>query len=346
MKRIYHTLLKWIANDNHYDSNAEIVNKIDWLRALPFILVNLGCLGVFFCGFSKVAFITAVVLYFVRLFSIGAFYHRYFSHKTFQTNRFWQFIFALIAATCAQRGPLWWAGHHRQHHLVSDQKEDAHSPVQHGFWWSHLGWFMSKKYYYYNPERVRDLARYPELVFLDRYDSLVPAILFVVLFLSGVLMHTLMPQLHTSGGQMLVWGFCISTIALFHTTVLINSLCHVMGRRRFETEDNSRNSLILALLTLGEGWHNNHHHYPATARQGFMWWEIDITYYLLKLMEKIGIIWDVKGLPRSVLLKNRLAHDQTRGKAKLNTSAMWSQDMANITNRSMPKATPAQSGSP
>lgn len=304
MKDILHTLHKWVRNDNVYHYGLDIPNKIDWLRTTPFILVNLACLLVFFVGYSKTAVITAVALYFIRLFSIGAFYHRYFSHKTYQTSRFWQFIFALIAASCAQRGPLWWASHHRQHHMVSDQKEDAHSPIQHGFWWSHVGWFLSRKHYVYNPERVRDLSRYPELVFLDRYDGLVPALLFVGLFVSGILLQHFAPQLGTGPGQMLVWGFCISTIALFHSTVSINSLSHVYGKQRFVTTDQSRNNFWLALLTLGEGWHNNHHHYPAAACQGFYWWEIDITYYVLKIMEKLGIIWDVRTVPKHVLTKD------------------------------------------
>lgn len=308
MKIIWHTLHRWVANENKYDPNEKYSEKIDWLRATPFIVLNIACLLVFWVGFSWVALFTALILYFVRIFSIGAFYHRYFSHKTYKTNRFWQFIFAVIAGTSIQRGPLWWAAHHRQHHICSDEPADAHSPVQHGFWWSHVGWFLSKKYYHYNPERVKDLARFPELVFLDRYDALVPILLFVSLFAGGALLNYLAPELNTSGGQMIVWGFCISTIALFHTTVSINSLSHVIGKRRFTTQDNSRNNLFLALLTWGEGWHNNHHHYPATARQGFMWWEVDITYYLLKLLEKLGIIWDVKGLPKHVLEKN-LAKD-------------------------------------
>lgn len=299
MRFVFNLLRQWFANENHYDPT--LPEKIDWVRTLPFILVNIGCLFVFVVGFSWVAFITALSLYFVRLFSIGAFYHRYFSHKTYKTNRFWQFVFALIGSSSAQRGPLWWAAHHRQHHMVSDEHSDAHSPVHHGFWWSHVGWFMSKKHYHYNPERVKDLLRFPELVFLDRYDSLVPTILFILLGVSGFLLGHFAPGLQTSAGQMIVWGFCISTIALFHTTVTINSLSHIYGRKRFTTKDNSRNNWFLALLTLGEGWHNNHHHYPATARQGFMWWELDITYYILKLFEALGIIWEVRGVPKRVL---------------------------------------------
>lgn len=304
MKKILHVVSNWIASENNYNPNANYPDKIDWLRTSPFILLNLGCLLVFYFGFSWTAFITALVLYVVRIFFIGAFYHRYFSHKTYQTNRFWQFIFALMAATCVQRGPLWWAAHHRQHHMCSDEPSDAHSPVQHGFWWSHMGWFMSKRHFHYNPERVKDLSRYPELVFLDRYDGLMPVLLFIALFAAGKLLQIYAPQLGVNAGQMIVWGFCISTVALFHTTVTINSLSHVFGKKRFNTKDNSRNNIFLALLTLGEGWHNNHHHYPATARQGFMWWELDITYYTLKLMEKIGIIWNVRNVPKSVLQKD------------------------------------------
>lgn len=248
MRNFFKTIGKWVANENCYDPNFTYSDKIDWLRALPFILVNLGCLLVFWYGFSWVAFITAAVLYFVRLFAIGGFYHRYFSHKTYKTNRFWQFIFAVIGASSAQRGPLWWAAHHRQHHMVSDQVEDAHSPVQHGFWRSHVGWFLSKKYYYYNPARVKDLSRFPELVFLDRYDSLVPALLFVSLWLMGLLLKIIAPNLGTSPGQMVVWGFCLSTILLFHTTVTINSVSHVFGWRRFETKDNSRNSFFAGFI--------------------------------------------------------------------------------------------------
>jgi len=215
---------------------------------------------VFYVGFSWVAFITAIVLYFSRVFFIGAFYHRYFSHKTYQTNRFWQFIFALMASSCVQRGPLWWAAHHRQHHMCSDEPHDVHSPLHHGFWWSHMGWFMSKNHFHYNPDRVRDLSRYPELVFLNNYDSLGPTLLFITLFVAGSLLHVYAPQLGATAGQMIVWGFCISTIALFHTTVTINSVSHVFGKKRFKTQDNSRNNIFLALITLGEGWHNNHHH--------------------------------------------------------------------------------------
>ncbi|MGV3740671.1 MAG: acyl-CoA desaturase [Gammaproteobacteria bacterium] len=302
---------RWTVSKNNYNPDLLDDDTIDWVRAIPFILINLSCFLVFFVHFSWIAVATAAFLYFFRLFTIGAFYHRYFSHKTFKTNRFWQFIFAALAGTSVQRGPLWWAAHHRHHHMVSDQPEDAHSPVQHGFWWSHVGWFLTKKHYHYNPELVKDFRRYPEIVFLDRYDILMPTLLFLSLFIAGLMLQTYAPELNTGVGEMLVWGFSISLVALFNTTVIINSLCHIYGTRRFETSDNSKNNLLFALLTLGEGWHNNHHHYSASARQGFMWWEIDITYYLIKLMELLGIVWDVKPVPKSILEK-RLIKEKNR----------------------------------
>lgn len=295
------SLKNWLCNTDYSDlSTDSSEKKIDWLRVIPFLLLHLSCFAVFLVGFSWTAFYIALGLYLVRLFAIGGFYHRYFSHRTFKTNRFWQFIFAAMGASAVQRGPIWWAAHHRQHHLVSDQAEDAHSPVQNNFWWSHMGWFMSKKHYGYDKKRVKDWLRYPEICLIDRYDILVPCCLAISLFITGCVLAHVAPQLHTNGWQLLVWGFCLSTIVTFHVTVSINSLSHRFGKKRYPTQDNSRNHWLLALITLGEGWHNNHHHYPQTARQGFRWWEIDITYYLLKLMEKARIISQVKGLPKKI----------------------------------------------
>jgi stearoyl-CoA desaturase (delta-9 desaturase) len=242
--------------------------------------------------------------YVIRIFFIGAFYHRYFSHRTYKANRFWQFVFAILGNSAAQRGPLWWAAHHRNHHKYSDEPEDVHSPKQHGFWRSHMGWFLTEQNYYYKPQYIKDLLRFPELVFLDRYDALVPLALGLGLYALGASLNHFAPHLHTSGWQLFIWGFCISTIAVFHTTASINSLSHKFGKRRYLTKDTSRNNFILAIFTLGEGWHNNHHHYPSTARQGFRWWEIDITYYMLVMMEKVGMIHDLRRLPKEVLNKN------------------------------------------
>jgi stearoyl-CoA desaturase (Delta-9 desaturase) len=302
MKNIYKSVIQWFSNAQAPDNTHLMTsNSIDWIRALPFIMLNLSCLLVFVVGISWTAVITALVLCYIRVFAIGAFYHRYFAHRAFKTNRFWQFIFALLGASAAQRGPLWWATHHRRHHANADQPTDAHSPVHHGFLWSHVGWFLAQQNYYYNPKFVSDLTKYPELVFLDRYDSLIPILYGITIFCVGALLQHVAPQLHTNGFQLFVWGFCISTIMLFHVTVSINSISHRYGKRKYNTKDNSRNSFILALLTLGEGWHNNHHHYPASAKQGFRFWEIDITYYMLCLLQSVGIIWDVKKVPKEIM---------------------------------------------
>ncbi len=280
--------------------------KTDWLRCIPFALVHLMCLGVIWVGWSPIAATVAVALYFVRMFAITGFYHRYFSHRTFKTSRFAQFLFAVMGATSAQRGALWWASHHRLHHQRSDEQADVHSPRQHGFIWSHVGWITSESNFRSELQVVRDLAKFPELMFLDRFDILVPAALGFSLFGFGAILAHYAPGLHTSGAQMLIWGFFISTVVLAHGTFTINSLAHVIGRRRFETGDDSRNSFALAMVTLGEGWHNNHHHFPAAARNGFFWWEIDITYYVLKMLAALGIIWELRSVPEQLLYEDRV----------------------------------------
>ena len=244
------------------------------------------------------------------MFAVTAFYHRYFSHRAFRTSRATQLVFALIGASAVQRGPLWWASHHRHHHAHSDTPQDAHSAKQHGFLWSHLGWFLARENFAPRNERISDLMRFPELRFLDRYDALVPIALGIALYGVGELLDAHYPALATSGAQLLVWGLCISTIALYHATFTVNSLAHRYGSRRYATRDDSRNNLWISLLTLGEGWHNNHHHYAGAARQGFYWWEIDVTYYTLRLMAMLGLIWDLKLVPVKVLGANRIHADR------------------------------------
>jgi stearoyl-CoA desaturase (delta-9 desaturase) len=245
------------------------------------------------------------MLYLLRMFAITGFYHRYFAHKAFKTSRAIQFFFAFMAASAAQRGPLWWASHHRHHHAHSDLPNDTHSPKQHGFIWSHFSWFLANKNFTARTERVKDLLQFPELKFLDRYDAIAPATLALSLYGLGTWLESSAPHLHTSGVQLLVWGFVISTVVLYHMTFSVNSLAHVWGKRRFLTNDDSRNNLIIAILTLGEGWHNNHHHFPSAARQGFYWWEIDLTYYGLKILSKLGLIWDLRHVPVEVLNHKR-----------------------------------------
>ncbi|HSH92815.1 MAG TPA: acyl-CoA desaturase [Roseimicrobium sp.] len=301
-------LAQWFDADYGNEDRAAIMGKPDrvqWVRCIPFIILHAGCLGVIWVGWSWTAVAVAVGLYFIRMFAITAFYHRYFSHRTFQTSRIAQFCFALLGSSAVQRGPLWWAYQHRHHHRHSDEEDDRHSPRQFGFWWSHIGWITSARNFPTDYTQVRDLAKYPELVFLNRFDAFVPALLGVVLFVVGGLMETHAPSMGVTGGQLLVWGFFISTTVLFHATSSINSLAHLIGRKRYATGDDSRNSFLLALITLGEGWHNNHHRHMTSARQGFYWWEIDISYYLLKVLSWMGIIWNLRPVPAEAYAEDR-----------------------------------------
>lgn len=293
----YHYFLLWFDSEAGEVGNSEQVN---WLRCIPFVLMHLACFAVIWTGVSAFAVWFCIGFFWLRMFAITAFYHRYFAHRSYCTSRVMQFIFALLGNMAAQRGALWWAGHHRHHHQHSDQPGDLHSPVQRGFVWSHMGWFTCDASFRTPYERIKDFAKFPELVFLNRYDSLVPTLTILLIYALGEYLALMAPELKTNGLQLLAWGFFVSTTLLFHSTVTINSLAHVWGRRRFETDDSSRNNAILALITLGEGWHNNHHHYPVSARHGFARWELDITYLLLLLMKKAGLIWDLKPVPTRI----------------------------------------------
>lgn len=301
MKRFCYQLKQWIVADASVRGiEANEPDRIEWSRVVPFIGMHLICIAVLWVGWSPIALTVALLAYAVRMFALTGFYHRYFSHRTFKTSRLGQFVFGVLGAAAVQRGPVWWAAHHRHHHAHSDEPSDAHSPVQHGFWRAHMGWFLTRKGFAPDMTRVRDLQRYPELRWLDRFDIAVPVLLAWGMLLLGRYLKIHYPGLHTSGSQMLIWGFFVSTVACYHCTYSINSLSHVFGTQRYATGDDSRNNWLLALITFGEGWHNNHHYYPVATRQGFYWWEIDLTYYLLKCLSWLGIIWDLKPVPNDV----------------------------------------------
>jgi stearoyl-CoA desaturase (delta-9 desaturase) len=283
------------------NSEKSSASQVEWFRVAPFLLLHVACLLVLLVGWSWVAVAVAILVYSARVFGLTAFYHRYFSHRAFKTSRFVQFIGALLGNSAGQRGPIWWAAHHRHHHRASDKPNDVHSPIQQGFLWSHMLWFMTREAYGTNKKMVKDWLKFPELRFLDRYDFVAPTLLAGALFAVGVFISRLWPSSGTNGPQMVVWGFVISTVALYHVTFAINSLAHTFGSRRYDTNDDSRNNLWLALATFGEGWHNNHHHFPSSARQGFHWWEVDISYYLLVLMSWFGLVWDLKPVPARVV---------------------------------------------
>ena len=246
--------------------------------------------GVIACGFSWSGVGLALSAYFVRMFVVTAAYHRYFSHRSFKTSRWFQLALALGAQSAAQKGVIWWASHHRWHHKHSDTELDVHSPRRRGFWYSHLGWILRPDWQKTDEKGVPDLIKYPELRFLNRRSmAMVPT---VALALGFVLI---------GGAHALVWGYFVSTVLLWHGSFSVNSLAHVFGNQRYDTGDTSRNNWLLALLTTGEGWHNNHHHYQSSVRQGFRWWQIDVTYYLLRLLALTGLIWDLREPPADVV---------------------------------------------
>ncbi len=266
--------------------------SIDWQRSALFFLIHFTPLLLVFTGINAVDIMVCIGLYFSRMFFITAGYHRYFAHRSYALSRFWQFVMAFGGATAAQKGPLWWASYHRHHHHYSDQLDDIHSPIR-GFWWSHMGWIVCRKYAKPRFDLIKDMAKYPELRFLDKHYLLPPVLLALVCLAIG-------------GWSMLIGGFFLSTILLYHGTFSINSLAHVFGRRRFVTKDSSRNSFLLALITCGEGWHNNHHYYPASSRQGFFWWEIDVSFYILRLLSWFGIASKLMLPAKEYLKKNRV----------------------------------------
>jgi len=297
---------QWLSSDAIEPADGSIHEPIDWVRCIPFILMHLACAGVIVVGVSWTAAAAAGFLYVVRMFCITAFYHRYFSHRAFRTSRALQFVMAAVACSSGQRGPLWWAAHHRHHHAHSDQQADPHSPHIRGFLRSHMGWFMTKSGFATQRDLVRDWDRFSELRWLNRFDWIPLLLLAMVTYVVGVLLAAYAPHLGVDGMQLLVWGFFVSTIVLYHSTYTINSVAHRLGARRFDTGDESRNNAVLAVLTLGEGWHNNHHHYPVAAKQGFYWWELDPTYYVLWLMERLGLVWDLTPVPAEVLSRDRI----------------------------------------
>lgn len=277
-------------HDHHHHGEHKSLRDVDWLKAgtIGMVGVHLAALLVFAVPFAWKWVGLCAILYVVRMFGITAGYHRYFSHRSYKTSRAFQFVLAVLGILSMQKGPLWWAAIHRHHHQHSDHDPDHHSPSLKGFFWAHVGWVLSPDHEGTDLDRVRDFAKYPELRWLDRWYAVPGVVLAVVMFLIG-------------GLGALAWGFFLSTVLVWHGTFAINSLTHIFGTRRYPTTDNSRNSLILALITLGEGWHNNHHYYKASTRQGFFWWEIDISYYLLRGLALVGLVWDLKEPPKRLL---------------------------------------------
>jgi stearoyl-CoA desaturase (Delta-9 desaturase) len=273
-------------NPTAHDRHDDIV----YPSSIPFVLLHLSCIAAIWTGITVQAVLICIVLYWLRIFAIGSGYHRYFSHRAYATSRWYQFVLAVLCQTTAQKSVLWWAARHRHHHLHSDTEADIHSPRHTGFIYSHVGWIFARRHDHVDFVKVADFARYPELMWLHRLEVWPAVALGVLCYLVG-------------GWSGLVVGFCWSTVLVYHATFCINSLAHVHGRKRYVTGDDSRNNWFLAIFTMGEGWHNNHHAYQSSVRQGFKWWEFDPTFYLLKVLSWTGLVWDLK-LPPETLVRN------------------------------------------
>ncbi len=300
-------VVAWFDSDSELNVGYEGIARM--LRIIPFMALHVGCIAVIWVGVSWQAVALTVFLYVFRVFAITGFYHRYFSHRTYKTSRFWQACFAVFGLMAVQRGPLWWAAHHRDHHKYTDEQGDAHSPRD-GIIRSHLGWFTEQGNYRTKYSQISDFAKYPELVFLNRFDSLVPVLMIVGLYFWGDALAATDPDV--SGWQFVAWAGCISTVAVYHVTFCVNSVCHLLGHKRFKTGDDSRNNWVVALLAFGEGWHNNHHRFPGAANQGFYWWQVDITYYILRCLEKLRIIHSLKKVPSQILKEGLDASSQAK----------------------------------
>lgn len=265
--------------------------RMDYLGSMPFILMHVACVAAFYTGVDATVLVLCFGCYFIRMFGITAGYHRYFasvlSHESVLSVRV-----GVVGLHALQKGPLWWAAHHRHHHRYSDTDEDVHSPLTSTIWWSHVGWIVSPKFNHTNWRLIRDMARFPELQWLNRNHWIPGLLLAVSCYLIG-------------GATGLVWGFFVSTVLLYHGTFTVNSLCHLFGKRHYQTTDDSRNNWFVALITLGEGWHNNHHYYQSSANQGFFWWEVDISYYIIRALSVVGLVWDVRR-PSARVLRGEL----------------------------------------
>ena len=284
-----------ISHDEHDD--------IVYPSAIPFVLVHLACFAAIWTGVTWPAIGICIALYWLRIFAIGAGYHRLFSHRAYKTSRAFRLFMAILAQSTMQKSVLWWAAKHRHHHLYSDTELDVHSPRHTGFFYSHVGWIFARRHDGFDEDSVADLMRYPELRWLHKYPLVPPLTLALLCFIAA-------------GWSGLIVGFVWSTVLVYHGTFCINSLAHVAGRKRYVTGDDSRNNWLLAIFTMGEGWHNNHHAFQSSVRQGFRWWEVDGTFYILKVLSWFGIVWDMRSPPEQVL-----RNEQKLGVMVINRSA-------------------------
>ena len=263
------------------------------VNMVAFTAMHIACLFIFFVNWNMTALLVFLITFSVRTFALTAGYHRYFAHKSFKTSRTFQFILALVGTWASQKGPLWWSGHHRHHHIYSDKDGDLHSPIR-GYYMSHVGWVFDSSNDDVDPKYTKDWIKYPEIVWLDKYSHISFIVYILGLYIIGTCVNLYYPSLGTSGLAFGFWGGILSTVVLYHTTFCVNSICHIFGKKEYDTKDDSRNNWFIALLTFGEGWHNNHHKFPYSVRNNIKMWQIDITYMILCALKKLGIVWGFK----------------------------------------------------
>ncbi|OWK41784.1 acyl-CoA desaturase [Fimbriiglobus ruber] len=289
------------APADHKSQRIGSRSPLDFIGPAAFIAMHLACVSVFFVEFTWLGLGMMVGLYLIRGFGLTGGFHRYFSHRGYKMSRWFQFVIAWIGTASLQRGPMWWCAHHRLHHKHSDQEQDPHSPIVGSIFWSHVGWILSPRFGEVEWDQIRDWQKYPELKWLDKYDWLPGVLLGLGCLAVGV--------------SEFVWAFVVGTVLLYHATFMVNSVCHLVGRRRFETSDKSRNNWFVAIFSMGEGWHNNHHHYPSAARQGFKWYEFDLSYCILKTLSWVGLVWDLRQPTPRALSKNLIGAAPAEAKA-------------------------------
>ena len=253
--------------------------KMNWVTSIALILLHIGAITALFM-FTWRALAVTIFLYWMTIcLGISMGYHRLHTHRSYQVPRVLEYFFAVCGALTLEGGPIFWVATHRIHHQKSDQPGDPHSPRE-GAWWSHVGWILFGETNHNNTrvmgKYAPDLMKHPFYVWLNNYHWVPLAVLGAVLLAVG-------------GLPVFLWGICVRVVFGLHSTWLVNSATHLWGSRRFNTRDDSRNSWWVALLTFGEGWHNNHHAHPTSARHGLAWYEFDISWIQIRILKFLGI---------------------------------------------------------
>ena len=258
--------------------------RLNWPTTIVMALFHVGALAALFM-FNWHALAAAIFLYWLATgLGISMGYHRLHTHRSYKVPVGLEYFFALCGSLTLEGGPISWVATHRIHHQKSDQPGDPHSPRD-GAWWAHVGWLILGEANHNNTRKMSkyapDLAKDPFYVWLNNYHWVPLLVLGVVLFAIG-------------GLPLFLWGICLRIVVGLHATWLVNSATHMWGARRFPTRDDSRNNWWVALLTFGEGWHNNHHAHPTSARHGLAWYEFDPTWILLKVLRRLGIAKSIR----------------------------------------------------